>query len=321
MLILDLYRSNVRDRRCDRFIPAQLNTDDLTHVNFAYVGIDRNNISIIPTHPEDLNLYKEFTARKGATLQIWVVVGGFGINNPNNPTHSTWATVTSRNDWRAMDGFGYTVYALGRGIDAIQADTYSGTAQTDSPGLASPQIAGLAAYLLTLPGSTYWPGLVAKTLKDVIAVQSRTGPRSPDGLDIAYNVVFDGTVFQIPSVQVDSYFIHLLDGFAHIVHKHINESCSDGTKWNFGKALREDGKLMVWDDKDKGNALQSFNARPVHGKIVIGFDKTTCVNGLTRAAENCPRGIEKDQLWAGSCKIGDLQFSVTSGPLRDWIGL
>lgn len=102
MLILDLYRSNIRDRRCDRFTPAQLNTDDLTHVNFAYVGIDRNNFSIIPTHPDDVNLYKEFTARKGATLQTWVVVGGFGINNPNNPTQPTWATLTSRNDWRAM---------------------------------------------------------------------------------------------------------------------------------------------------------------------------------------------------------------------------
>ncbi|KAL9021700.1 MAG: hypothetical protein Q9185_001064 [Variospora sp. 1 TL-2023] len=102
MLILDPYRSNVRDRRCDRFTPAQLDADDLTHVNFAYVGIDRNNFSIIPTHPDDVNLYKEFTARKGATLQTWVVVGGFGINNPNNPTQPTWATLTSRNDWRTM---------------------------------------------------------------------------------------------------------------------------------------------------------------------------------------------------------------------------
>ncbi|KAI4184694.1 MAG: hypothetical protein LQ348_004511 [Seirophora lacunosa] len=94
--------SNVRERRCDRFTPAQLNTDGLTHLNFAYVGIDRNNFSIIPTHLDDVNLYKEFTARKGATLQAWVVVGGFGINNPNNPSHPTWATLTSRNDWRAM---------------------------------------------------------------------------------------------------------------------------------------------------------------------------------------------------------------------------
>lgn len=83
----------------------------------------------------------------------------------------------------------YTVYALGRGVDTIRADTYGETVQTDSPGLASPQIAGLAAYLLTLPGSTYTPGLVAKTLKDVIAGQRRTRPRSADGLDIAYNGV------------------------------------------------------------------------------------------------------------------------------------
>ncbi|KAL9021701.1 MAG: hypothetical protein Q9185_001065 [Variospora sp. 1 TL-2023] len=103
--------------------------------------------------------------------------------------------------------------------------------------------------------------------------------------------------------------------------KYINESCSDGTKWNFGKALRGDGKLTLWNEKNKGKALQSFNARPVHGKNVIGFDKTTCINGLTKAADNCPKGIEKDQLWAGSCKIGDLQFSITPGALRYWIGL
>lgn len=86
-----------------------------------------------------------------------------------------------------------TVYALGEEVDSIQAGTIDEYEEKTGFGtsLASPQIAGLAAYLLMFPGLR-WPldelGRTPKLIKNFIVAKKRgPGRNSPDGVNIAYN--------------------------------------------------------------------------------------------------------------------------------------
>ncbi|KAL8716704.1 MAG: hypothetical protein Q9225_005988 [Loekoesia sp. 1 TL-2023] len=94
-------RSNVRERRCNRITPTQIDTNGLTHLFFAYASVDPGNFSILASHSEDVDLYKEFTARKTPTMQTWIAVGGFDFSNPG-PTQQIWKLMTAKSDWRAQ---------------------------------------------------------------------------------------------------------------------------------------------------------------------------------------------------------------------------
>ncbi|KAL8750407.1 MAG: hypothetical protein Q9199_007090 [Rusavskia elegans] len=83
----------------------------------------------------------------------------------------------------------YTVYAMGEDVDVIIAGSQNGYRKATGNSASAPQIAGLAAYLLRLPGILWPPGQVPKVMKDYIVAKKRTGPRSPDGFGIGYNVI------------------------------------------------------------------------------------------------------------------------------------
>lgn len=83
-----------------------------------------------------------------------------------------------------------TTWALGENVATIrtgaandQYDFESGTS------FATPQIAGLAAYFLTLPGLTWLRGQVSQIMKDFIVRNNRHQGKSPDGWGMAYNGV------------------------------------------------------------------------------------------------------------------------------------
>ncbi|KAL8830646.1 MAG: hypothetical protein Q9170_005645 [Blastenia crenularia] len=92
-------RSNLRERRCNRITPAQINAADLTHLFFAYASIDPGNFSVLASHPEDIGLYEQFTSRKTSSLQTWIAVGGFDFSSLG-PNHETWKSMTSSDDGR-----------------------------------------------------------------------------------------------------------------------------------------------------------------------------------------------------------------------------
>ncbi|KAL8746688.1 MAG: hypothetical protein Q9184_007712, partial [Pyrenodesmia sp. 2 TL-2023] len=77
-------------------MPAQINTDGLTHLYFSHVDLNRDNFSIVPAHPGDVTLYHDFVTLKTSSMQIWVAVGGREFNS------EIWKLMTSRNDWRRM---------------------------------------------------------------------------------------------------------------------------------------------------------------------------------------------------------------------------
>ncbi|KAL8743679.1 MAG: hypothetical protein Q9184_008085, partial [Pyrenodesmia sp. 2 TL-2023] len=87
-----------------------------------------------------------------------------------------------------------TVYAMGEDVVTPVPGTYDEYSNTASgTSFSAPQIAGLAAYFLTLPGheESWRPGHVAQDMKNFIRSRSRLPPVSPDGLLVAYNGVED----------------------------------------------------------------------------------------------------------------------------------
>ncbi|KAL8895691.1 MAG: hypothetical protein Q9207_008063, partial [Kuettlingeria erythrocarpa] len=63
--------------------------------------------------------------------------------------------------------------------------------RSNGTSFAAPQIAGLAAYFLTLPTSHWEPYRVAQDMKNFIQGYNRMPPRSPDGVFVAYNGVHE----------------------------------------------------------------------------------------------------------------------------------
>ncbi|KAL8996638.1 MAG: hypothetical protein Q9188_006527 [Gyalolechia gomerana] len=63
--------------------------------------IDPDDFSIAASHPEDVQLYQQFIARKTKSLQTWIVIGGFDFSNPG-PTRQTWVHTTDADNRRAQ---------------------------------------------------------------------------------------------------------------------------------------------------------------------------------------------------------------------------
>ncbi|KAL8693261.1 MAG: hypothetical protein Q9224_003786 [Gallowayella concinna] len=103
--------------------PAQIVTTGLTHLNLAYAGIDPKTFAVIPSdHPDDVALYKEFTARRTAAMQTWIAVGGFDFSNENSPSHRTWSLMVTRSDSRATFIASLSKFMNDHGFQGVDLD-------------------------------------------------------------------------------------------------------------------------------------------------------------------------------------------------------
>jgi GH18 family chitinase len=92
--------SNVRDRTCHQVYPSQIDTTNITHLDFAFLSIDPNSFQVTPGDPGDIQLYSQFTALKTTTMQTWIAVGGGSFSDPG-PTFTTWSDMCSNQQNRA----------------------------------------------------------------------------------------------------------------------------------------------------------------------------------------------------------------------------
>ncbi len=91
-----------------------------------------------------------------------------------------------------------TTYAMGENVDTIVPDEYFDYDHSNGTSFAAPQIAGLAAYFLTLPTLHWEPYRVAQDMKNFIQRLNRMPPRSPDGVFVAHNGVHELLLFCPP---------------------------------------------------------------------------------------------------------------------------
>ncbi|KAL8992214.1 MAG: hypothetical protein Q9169_007275 [Polycauliona sp. 2 TL-2023] len=83
-----------------------------------------------------------------------------------------------------------TLYALGESVDIIDGSDDRGFKRAAGNILTAPQIAGLAAYYLTLPGFS-WPPDLSFFFKRWLKDHTRRPPVSPDGHDVAHNNAYE----------------------------------------------------------------------------------------------------------------------------------
>jgi chitinase len=67
----------------------------LAHVNFAFASIDPRTHRLVPAHPEDVALYREFTALQSKGVKTWIAVGAWDMSDPGTPTHTAWSDMAS----------------------------------------------------------------------------------------------------------------------------------------------------------------------------------------------------------------------------------
>lgn len=68
-------------------------TGAYTHLNFAFAFVDLSTFQVAPMASTDVDLYTRFTGLKDSTpgLQTWISIGGWSMNDPDQPTHATFS--------------------------------------------------------------------------------------------------------------------------------------------------------------------------------------------------------------------------------------
>lgn len=118
-----------------------------------------------------------------------ILVGSVNKNGlPSDFNVAIGVAASKRGRDRLLTGE-HTVWALGEDVDVIKTGTQNEYTTKRGASYAAPQVAGLAAYFLKLPGLLWPQGRVSKTMKDYLVAKKRTGPRSPDGIGVAYNSI------------------------------------------------------------------------------------------------------------------------------------
>ncbi|KAF2258641.1 glycoside hydrolase [Lojkania enalia] len=82
---------NTRTRPCNRIWPKHLKAKGFSHMNFAFASIDPKTFQVVPADPNDVNLYRQFTALKTPRMQTWISVGGWEFSDEGQPTRKAWS--------------------------------------------------------------------------------------------------------------------------------------------------------------------------------------------------------------------------------------
>ncbi|KAE9373107.1 glycoside hydrolase family 18 protein [Stipitochalara longipes BDJ] len=80
-------------RSCDAMEPEQIPLGTYTHLNFAFAMIDPNTFAVAAMSPGDIDLYPRLTGLKTLfpNLQVWISIGGWSMNDPDQPTATTFS--------------------------------------------------------------------------------------------------------------------------------------------------------------------------------------------------------------------------------------
>ncbi|KAK3691994.1 hypothetical protein B0T22DRAFT_474971 [Podospora appendiculata] len=91
--IIGYYEGWSSTRVCDGMFPEDLLALQYTHLNFAFALIDPITFAIAPMAGLDKQLWPRFTALKKQVpgLQTWISIGGWSMNDPEQPTAKTFS--------------------------------------------------------------------------------------------------------------------------------------------------------------------------------------------------------------------------------------
>lgn len=81
-------------------IPEAIPASAYTHLNYAFAFVDPNSFAVAPMSDLDTELFPRFTGLKTTNpgLQTWISIGGWSMNDPDQPTHETFSTLAGSAD-------------------------------------------------------------------------------------------------------------------------------------------------------------------------------------------------------------------------------
>ncbi|KAK0630488.1 hypothetical protein B0T17DRAFT_222151 [Bombardia bombarda] len=84
-------------RACDGMYPENIPAGAYTHLNYAFAFVDPVSFAIAPMSDLDKELWPRFTALKETNpgLQTWISVGGWSMNDPEQPTAKTFSNLAA----------------------------------------------------------------------------------------------------------------------------------------------------------------------------------------------------------------------------------
>ncbi|KAL3428232.1 hypothetical protein PVAG01_01741 [Phlyctema vagabunda] len=114
---------NMRNRKCDTRHPWQLNLKDYTHLYYAFAFIDPKSFQVVPAHPDDEQLMRDFTEMSDdGSLETWIAIGGYDFSNAGLPTHTTWSDMVSTKANRAAFIASLDTFMSNYGFQGVDLD-------------------------------------------------------------------------------------------------------------------------------------------------------------------------------------------------------
>lgn len=95
--VVGYYEGWAQGRYCHRMYPENIPMGIYTHINFAFAGIDYDDFQTIPASGDSVDLWKRVVMLKQVdpSLKIWLAIGGWTFNDPDQLTKMTFSDIVS----------------------------------------------------------------------------------------------------------------------------------------------------------------------------------------------------------------------------------
>lgn len=104
--------------------PENIPFSAYTHLNYAFAFVDPNSFAVAPMSDTDKDLYSRFTGLKEVNpgLQTWISIGGWSMNDPDQPTHSTFSDLAGSSDAQSRFFSSLLQFMTTYGFDGVDID-------------------------------------------------------------------------------------------------------------------------------------------------------------------------------------------------------
>ena len=97
-----------------------------SHLNYAFAFVDPTSFDVAPMADADKALYRRFTGLKDSNpgLQTWISIGGWSMNDPDQPTHDTFSNLAGSSDAQQKFFNSLLSFMSTYGFDGVDIDWY-----------------------------------------------------------------------------------------------------------------------------------------------------------------------------------------------------
>ena len=110
--------------RCHIVPPEQLPAGAYSHLNSAFAFVDSASFKVAPMNVLDTDLYPRFTGLKDSDpgLKTWISVGGWSMNDPDQPTAATFSTLAGSTSAQSSFFSSLLSFMSTHGFDGVDID-------------------------------------------------------------------------------------------------------------------------------------------------------------------------------------------------------